>query len=287
MTLAQAIPIAISVSIFLMVTTLGLSADLRDATVLWRRPGLFARSVLAMNVLMVVFATIMCLLLDMSFATKVAILAIAVSPVPPILPKKQLKAGGDGSYAIGLLVAEILLAIILVPLSIEIIGYVFGVAAHVPVARVLPIVLVSVIAPLVFGMLVRRLAPDFAARIAHPLSLAATVLLVLAVLPILFTVSGTVWSLLGNGGLAVLLAFSLLGLFVGHALGGPDPSDRTVLALATSARHPGMALAIATMNFPEQKPEIMAVIVCHLVISAAMAAHYIFRIRRNRRVQPG
>lgn len=287
MTLAQAIPLAISISIFLMVMTIGLSADLRDATYLSRRPRLFARSVLSMNVVMVVFAAMMCLWLDLAFATEVAILAIAVSPVPPIMPRKQLKAGGDGSYAIGLLVAEILLAIVLVPLSIELIGKLFGVDAHAPVARVLPIVLISVITPLVLGMLVRRIAPGFANRIAHPMSLAATVLLAAAVLPILFTVSGTVWNLLGQGGLRLLLAFSVLGLVVGHFLGGPDANDRPVLALATSARHPGMALAIATLNFPDQRPEIMAVIVCHLLISIATAAIYIAIIKRSRRRQVG
>jgi BASS family bile acid:Na+ symporter len=287
MTLAQAIPVAISISIFLMVMTIGLSADLRDATFLLRRPGLFARSVLTMNVVMVVFAAAMCLLFDVGFATEVAILTIAVSPVPPIMPRKQLKAGGDGSYAIGLLVAEVLLAIVLVPLSIEFIGKLFGVAAHAPIARVLPIVLISVIAPLVLGILVRRLAPDLAGRMVRPMSLAATILLVAAVLPILFSVSGTVWDLVGKGGLAVLLLFALLGLAVGHQLGGPDPADRPVLALAASARHPGMALAIATLNFQEQKPEIMAVIVCHLLISALMAAGYIAMLKRGRRVQVG
>lgn len=287
MTLAQAIPMAISFSIFMMVMAIGLRADLRDATFLLRRPALFGRSVLAMNVVMVAFAATMCLLLDLAFATKVAILAIAVSPVPPIMPKKQVKAGGDGDYAIGLLVAEILLAIVLVPISIELIGRVFGVEAHVPIARVLPIVLVSVIAPLLLGMLVRRFVPAFAAKIAHPVSLAATLLLVAAVLPILFTASGAIWALVGNGGLAVLLLFALVGLGVGHALGGPDRNDRPVLALASSARHPGMALSIAMVNFPEHKPEVIAVIVCHLLISAAASACYIAQLRRSRTVQPG
>jgi len=36
-------------------------------------------------------------------------------------------------------------------------------------------------------------------------------------------------------------------------LGGSDPDHRTVLALATSARHPAIALAIAGANFQQQK----------------------------------
>jgi BASS family bile acid:Na+ symporter len=99
MTLAQAIPVLISLSIFLMVTTLGLNAEWRDAASLFRKPGLLLRSVLAMNVIMVVFAAAMVSLFDLSFATKVAIIAIAMSPVPPLLPKKQVKSGGDGCYA--------------------------------------------------------------------------------------------------------------------------------------------------------------------------------------------
>lgn len=37
-----------------------------------------------------------------------------------------------------------------------------------------------------------------------------------------------------------------------HWLGRPDPDDRTALAIASSMRHPGVALAIARLNFPEE-----------------------------------
>jgi BASS family bile acid:Na+ symporter len=279
MTLAEAIPLLISLSIFLMVTTLGLKADLRDATYLLRRPGLLLRSVLSMNIVMVVLAAAMVSLFDLSFATKVAIMVIAISPVPPMLPNKQVKSGGDGSYAVGLLVAQIVLAIVLIPITIALLARYFGLPLQMPVARLLPIVVVSVIAPLLLGMVVQRLAPAFAARLVRPLSISATVLLVVAALPVLFKASDAIWHLVGHGGLAVLLAFAVVGVVVGHMLGGPDPRDRTVLALATSARHPGMALTIASLNFPEHKLEVLAVIACHLVISAAVAAYYDFRIR--------
>ncbi len=36
--------------------------------------------------------------------------------------------------------------------------------------------------------------------------------------------------------------------------GGPTPDDRTALALATASRHPGVALAIAGANVADQKP---------------------------------
>ncbi len=39
---------------------------------------------------------------------KIALVAVALSPVPPALPKKELKAGGSSASAFGLLVAAAL-----------------------------------------------------------------------------------------------------------------------------------------------------------------------------------
>jgi len=280
MTLGQLIQIAVSVSVFLLVFTLGLSAALEDATYLFRRPGLLLRSILSMNVLMVVFAVVLASAFDLDPAVEIAVLALAVSPVPPILPKKQEGAGGTGSYAVGLLVAAVLLAIVLVPAWIEVLGLYFGVATHMPARSIAPIVLMSAIVPLLAGTIVGHFAPIFSTRIGRPLSLLGLALLVVAVLPILFTISTAIWRLVGHGVLVVLVMFTLIGLVIGHLLGGPDPHDRTVLALATSARHPAIALAIGTLNFPERKDELMAVILCHLIISAVFSIPYIAWRRR-------
>src|SRR5262245_62121919 len=119
MTLAQLILYAINVSMFTIVLALGLTATIQDATYLFRKPGLLFRSILAMNVIMALFAIVAALLFDLHRAVKIAIVALAVSPVPPLLPTKQLKAGGSESYTIGLLVAASVLAIVLVPLTVE------------------------------------------------------------------------------------------------------------------------------------------------------------------------
>ncbi|TMA88180.1 MAG: hypothetical protein E6J74_28000 [Deltaproteobacteria bacterium] len=91
--LAQLIPLAIQASIFLLVFALGLRASYADATYVLRRPGLLARALFAMYIVVPVFAAILAALFDLTRAVKVALLLIAVSPVPPILPGKQLKFG--------------------------------------------------------------------------------------------------------------------------------------------------------------------------------------------------
>jgi BASS family bile acid:Na+ symporter len=270
----QLIVLAIKASIVLLVFGLGLHSTLREATYLFRHPGILARSVLSMNVVMLVFAIAIAALFDIHPALKIALVALAVSPVPPILPAKQTKAGGSTFYAIGLLVAAAVVAVLVVPIVIPLVGSLFGVPTRMPLFRVPPVVTVSIIAPLAAGILLRQLAPDFATRIARPISLLAAVLLVAAALPVIIVAWPQLRSMIGNGTLLVLALFTALGLVAGHLLGGPDPHHRTVLALASGTRHPGVALAIASVNSPDPKL-VLAVVLWHLVVAAVVGIPYV------------
>ena len=53
-----------------------------------------------------------------------------------------------------------------------------------------------------------------------------------------------------------------------------------VLALATASRHPGVALAIATANFP-QETRVMGVILLYLLISVIVEVAYLAWWRRQ------
>lgn len=283
MTVAELIPLAISVSMALIVFALGMHAKARDIAYLFRRPGLLLRSLIAMNVVMPLFAATIVVLFDLHPAIKIALVALAVSPVPPILPKKQVGAGGTPSDVIALLASAAVLAIVLVPAAVELFGRAFDVAAHVPARRVAPAVLITVIVPLIAGVLVGRYLPALASRIAHPVSRFATVLLVISLLPVLFRVWPTLIEMVGNGTLAVLALFTLVGVTVGHLLGGPDPDNRTVLALATGTRHPGVALAVASTTFPGEHA-VLAVVIWHLVVGAVVSLPYV-RWRRRRHAE--
>jgi len=110
MRLATLIPLVLKVSIVLNVFGLGLNASAQDATYLFRRPHQLLRSLLAMHVVMLLCATVLAVNFALHPAVKIALVALAVSPIPPLLPKKTRKAGGEASYAIGLVVAAALLA---------------------------------------------------------------------------------------------------------------------------------------------------------------------------------
>jgi bile acid:Na+ symporter, BASS family len=280
MGLAAVIALALKVSIALNVLAVGLAARPADVVSVLRSPGRLLRSLVAMDVVMPLFAAGLAAIFPLHPAVKVALVALAVSPVPPLLPRKQLKGGGDAGYTIGLLVAAALVATVLLPVAVPLLGRVFGRAAHVPFTTVISIVATTVLAPLAVGIATRHFARGLADRLVRPMAVAALVLLAATALPILVGAWPAIVALIGNGTLAALAAFALVGLVVGHWLGGPDPNDRMVLALATASRHPGVAVAIATANVSEPRP-IIAAVLLYLIVGAVVSVPYM-RWRRTR-----
>lgn len=280
MTLQTLIPLVLKVSLLLFVFAIGLRASAHDATYLFRRPGELARALLAMSVLMPVFAVVLVSVFELTPAVKIALVALSVSPIPPLLPKRMMKAGGAGSYAIGLLIAAGLLAIITVPLTLEVIERVFKVPLQMTAASVATLIFMTILLPLGLGVAVHSLAPATAVRLASPISLIATIALLACVVAILFASAPAIWALVGNGAVIALAAFVLVGLAIGHLLGGPAPQNRTSLALSTASRHPGIAIAIAQTNFPQQRLALAAVLL-YLLVNAVVSIPYLVWTKRR------
>jgi bile acid:Na+ symporter, BASS family len=271
--MAALILLALKVGIMLTVLALGLRASPQDATFLLHRPGQLLRALLSMNVVMPLVAVAMVAAFHLHPAVEVALVTLAVSPIPPLLPRKAMKTGAAASYTISLLVTAAVFSIVFVPLAVDLLGLTLGRPAQMSPAAVAPIVAITILLPLTAGLLVRRLARAFAERIAKPVSVVAAVLVLGSVVPVLFTTMPAMASLIGNGTLIAIATCIVAGFASGHLLGGPEPADRTVLALVTSSRHPGVALAIASANFPEQKL-VLAAIFLYLLMNAVLWIPY-------------
>lgn len=274
---ASLIRVTISASLMLVVFSLGLRSSVGDARYLFARPGLLVRSLLAMNVVMPLLVLWLVTTFDLRAPVKIALFALSISPVPPFLPGKQLKLAPSGGYIYGLLVAAAIFAIVLVPLTMALVGARAADGAHVSAAAVLKIVTLSVLLPLGIGMAVRHYSPALAARIEPWSSRLGMLLLVIGLIPILIVQWPSIRALIGDGTLLAIVAFTALGLAVGHLLGGPEPDDRSVLALATAARHPSVALAVAAATFPDQTLVPAAVLLALLVGVLASAPYVAWR----------
>ena len=272
MDLGKLIAAAFPVSVFLIVAGFALDAAWQDITFLFKRPALLVRSLLAIFVVMPIVAAMLMVTLGFKPQIEVALVLLAVSPVFPMLPKKVTSAGGSRSYAYGLLATAALFSIALVPLSVAILGAVFGKDISVSSAVVVKVVLITILAPLVLGVLVRQYAPAFAARIKGLVSGLGSVILLLAFIPLLISLWPTFLALLGQGTLVAIAIIAVVALAVGHFLGGPESDDRTVLALATELRHPAVALSIAAANGADKF--VSAAILLYVVVSGIMSIPY-------------
>jgi BASS family bile acid:Na+ symporter len=275
-----AVILLVETSIVLSVLALGLRGTLADAVSLFRHPADLIRAFLSMNIVMPLFALALAIMFNLHPAVKVALVALSVSPVPPLLPRKVVKAGSRENYSIGLLVGMAILSIVTIPVAMELFEKLIGVPLAMPPLAVAALVLRTVLVPLLIGIIVRRLAPLRAAGAIKPLSIWSSVLLLLGVVLVLFASARAIFSLIGNGTLLVLAGFVLIGLVVGYVFAGPEPEKKYVLALATSCRHPGLAVAIATANFPNQKLATPA-IVLYLIVSGVITGIVISRRKRT------
>jgi BASS family bile acid:Na+ symporter len=272
MTLQQAIILALQVSIVLTVFGFGLQTRGADVTAVLRQPSLLGRS-LGMFVVMPVVGIGLATTFVLRPSVEIILVALAISPIPPLLPGREQKAGAHSSFGLGLMMIAGLLSIAIVPLMLAMIGWYTGREIAMPPQAIARVVFLAAVLPLGAGMAVLAFATGVAHRICKPVGIVAKVLLLAGVLGLLVGTLPAALALVGNGTLAAMVVFMGAGLAAGHVLGGPVQADRLVLALSTSTRHPAIALAIAKVNFPDD-PNLAATIVLYFLVSFAMAIPY-------------
>jgi bile acid:Na+ symporter, BASS family len=274
MDIRAALPLLLQLSIFLVVMALGLSPRSAAPRHSKRRKGLIARSVLALNVVVPVLAIATVLLLRPARPVAIAIVLLSISPVPPFLPRTLLKLSRDDAYVYGILVVSSVLSIVFVPAVLMAFAALQGGRQlAVPLDTVLGVVFITVLLPLALGMTVRRAWPTLAARVEPVVSRIGGLLLLLVVIALFIGLWPAMMSLVGDGTILVVALVVALALASGHLLGGPEPENRVVLALSCAARHPGVALALATAAFPAERA-VGAAVLLYLLVNAVYTIPY-------------
>jgi BASS family bile acid:Na+ symporter len=271
---------ALQLSLVLVVFGAGLTASFGEARDLVSRPRQLGKTLLAMNVLMPLIVLLAVRSVPLHPAVKIALFTLAVSPVPPMLPR-QTSSVCLPHHVFSLLLTTSVLAVVTVPLSFAAGMALIGFPTAIAVERVLLTVLLTVLAPFAAGMLARRWAPKLAGRAMRPLALVANGLLAASVLPILISASGPMLRLIGNGTLLAFALFAGVGLLIGHRLGGPEPGSRAALAIATASRHPGIALVVAQSAFPAHAELVLPALLAYLIMESLVAMVYVRWLRRR------
>lgn len=276
----QIIPLLLTISLALFVVAAGLASSRGDFAYVLRRPGLLLRAFGAIIVIPMVAVMIIIAIFPLSPSAKAGLLLMAISPVPPLMPGKALKAGGHAPYVYGLMATGAVFAIIFVPILGTFAARYYDVDAQFPASIAARNVFVGVVVPLVVALVLGRLlfkAPK--PKLTRAVTIAAYVLLVLAAVPILIKVWPQMMALLGNGTLLAMALAAVAALLGGHFLGGDNVADRSSLAIAAAMRHPGIALALAGANHANQA--ISAAVLLFLLIGFLALIPYQMIVRRQ------
>jgi len=260
---------ALEASLSVTVFAVALRTRAGDAAYLLRHRALLARSLVALHVVLPAIALVVVSVVPLHAAVRLALVTLMISPIPAVLPSKALRAGGDAPYAISLLAIASMLSVVVVPATVALIGAVAGTSMHVAPRAIARIVGGGILAPLALGIFAAQAAPATAGRVAAPLARVASYGLLAAAIPLVVSQWPAMRRLLGDGTLVVIVALLVVAMGVGFALGGPESSDRRVLALSSACRHPGVAAAVAGATFPDQPLAPAAVLLATLIGTVA------------------
>jgi BASS family bile acid:Na+ symporter len=260
MSLLVALKLLIVVSIVLSVFSLALRARLADVLHLFRNWNLGLRALVAMFVVVPLVALSIVMAFDLRPGVEIALLVLALSPVPPLLPKKQTKAGAAGAYITSLLVCAALVSMLAMPLGLHLFGAVLGRDVDVPMMTMVKTLAITIGMPVLLGFVAQKLLGAHAGRVSDVVGKLAMAMLLVGVLALLVLLAPALGHLIGGGTLLALLGMIVAGLVAGYLLGGGSEGNRAALALAAATRHPGVALGVAGAMFPDEKQALVAIL---------------------------
>jgi BASS family bile acid:Na+ symporter len=141
-----------------------------------------------------------------------------------------------------------------------------------PISTIASFVGISILTPLIVGVVVGALWPRAVNNAARILTIVAYVVLIPIVVLIIGASASKIGALLGDGTLAVIILTVLSALAAGYWLGGPKAQHRLALGQAAATRHPGIAALIIKRNFDD--PRVMLAVVLFLLVSVVVTLVY-------------
>ncbi len=185
------------------------------------------------------------LLLPLDEALAIGLIVLSTVAGAPFLVKEVQAAKGDLSLGVGLMFLLMVVTIFYVPLVLPLL--LPGVAVNAwDIAKSL---IVTMLLPIVLGLLYRSHAAESAQEWAATLNKMSGVALLLMLVTGLGLNISNILSLIGSWGFLALFLFVAGSLLIGFVLGGRETAVRNVLALGTAQRNVAAAILVTTINF--------------------------------------
>ena len=258
-----AVIMQLSILVFVITSMLAMGLNLTIAQIIGplRNMKLVILALVANFILVPVLAYLILLVipLDQGLATGLILLATAAGA--PFLPKLAQAAKGNLAFSVGLMTLLMLVTIIYMPLVLPFL--LSGV--EVDALEIAKSLIILMLFPLAIGLFIKARYESVATSLQPHMAHTSTFGLVLLMVSAILLNFSAIVSIIGTGGVIVILLF-LAGAFVmGYFLAGRDGQLRSVMGLGTAQRNVSAALVVAGQNFADDPNVLVMILVAALL----------------------
>lgn len=256
----------IGLTVLIMLFSTGLGMTFQQVTMLWRKPGKLAKSLLAAVVLAPIAAYGVLkaagLVIELPEEAFVGVMLLSAASGSALAPKLAEKMGADIGEATSLMVTLAIMTILSAPVVVAV---TMPPELTLSGADVAVTIFKSVLLPLIVGLAIRTWWVRLADIITEPLTKLSNSLLNVVIILIIVKDIDVILGF-GLGVLVMLLLLSVIYVLIGHLLGGPSLPDRITLGVSTAQRNGAIAMLVAAQAMPEAVPAIVGAGVVILVV---------------------
>ena len=234
--------------LFVVASMLAMGLSLTTAQILQplRNARLVVLALVGNFVLVPLLALVITLVIPLDDSLRIGLIVLSTVAGAPFLIKEVQAAKGNLALGVGLMFLTMVVTIFYVPIVLPLLLP----GVEVNPGTIAKSLIVTMLVPIVLGLLVRSSSPEDALHWAPVMNkVSGVALLVLLVTGLGLNISNII-SLIGSGGFLALILFVVGSLAIGFVMGGRDPGVRSVIGLGTAQRNAAAAILVASLNFP-------------------------------------
>jgi BASS family bile acid:Na+ symporter len=256
----------IGLTVLIMLFSTGLGMTFQQVTVLWRKPGKLAKSLLAAVVLAPFVSYVVLYVAGLIMAVPeevfVGVMLLSAASGSALAPKLAEKVGADIGEATSLMVTLAIMTIVSAPVVVAV---TMPPELTLSGADVAATIFKSVLLPLIVGLAIRTWWVRLADIITEPLTKLSNSLLNVIIILIIVKDLDVILDF-GLSIMVMILVLSAIYVLMGHLLGGPALPDRMTLGVSTAQRNGAIAMMVAAQALPSAVPAIVGFGVVVLVV---------------------
>ena len=248
---------------------MSLSLSLQQMTQPLKNVRLVSLALLANFVLVPLLAFVITKVIPLDQSLQIGVILLGTAAGAPFIPKLVQGAKGNVAFSVGLMFLIMVVTIFYLPFILPLL--LPGVEVNPwDIAKSL---IVTMLIPLVIGMLIKSHSPDVADHWAPVMQkISGLTILILLVVGLGLNISN-ILGFIGTRGIGAMVLLILGSLVIGLLFGGRDAGVRTAMGLSTANRNGAAALLVATQNFSgtDTLPFVLVGVVMMLLILLPVA----------------